>query len=80
MMSRFGFAPQVWPGFTPYEISKVFFDPQIMQRLANASWPYSWRISAIDDGPAWQMIFTILSLLGYTALAALLTWHGPAPV
>jgi ABC-2 family transporter protein len=76
MMSRLGFAPLVWPGFTPYEISKVFFEPQVVRLLADSSWPYSWRISAIDDGAAWQMIFTVLSLLGYTAFAALLTWHG----
>ena len=23
MLSRFGYAPQLWPGFTPYEISKL---------------------------------------------------------
>ena len=23
MLSRFGFAPQLWPGFTPYEIYKL---------------------------------------------------------
>ena len=33
-LSRFGFAPQVWPGFTPYEISKLLLDPQFIQRLA----------------------------------------------
>ena len=25
-LSRRGFAPMVWPGFTPYEISKLVFD------------------------------------------------------
>jgi ABC-type transport system involved in multi-copper enzyme maturation permease subunit len=75
-MSRFGLAPWVWPAFTPYEISKLFFDPKVIERLADTSWPYSWRISAIDEGFAWSAIFSVLSLVGYAAFSALLTWHA----
>jgi len=73
--SRFGFAPWVWPGFTPYEIAKLLPDCQFLERLFSASWPRSWWVSDIDDGPVWQTIFTVLSVLGYAALAAFLTWH-----
>jgi hypothetical protein len=76
MISRFGFAPQVWPGFTPYEISKLFFDPHIIRHLTEESWPTVWRISSVDNGFAWLMIFSVASLLGYASLASLLTWHA----
>ena len=76
MRSPFGFAPWVWPGFTPYEISKDFFELNVIRALGEATWPYSWRISDINDGLAWRSIFSILSLLGYGGLAALLTWHS----
>jgi ABC-type transport system involved in multi-copper enzyme maturation permease subunit len=77
MISQFGFAPQVWPGFTPYEISKLFFDPLIIQELNRASsWPTTWAISSVDDGFAWLAILSVASLLGYASLAALLTWHA----
>jgi ABC-2 family transporter protein len=76
MISRFGFAHQDWPGFTPYEISKLFFDPDIIRLLSNVSWPTVWRISSIDGGLAWLTIFSVASLLNYAALAALLTWHA----
>jgi hypothetical protein len=26
ILSRFGFAPQLWPGFSPYEMSKLLLD------------------------------------------------------
>jgi hypothetical protein len=75
-LSRFGFAPGVWPGFTPYEVTKLLLDPQFLQRLSVASWPRSWWLSSIDDGLAWQTIFTILSVVSYAALAAVLTRHS----
>jgi hypothetical protein len=73
---KFGLAPQVWPGFTPREISQILFAPEIANRLANTSWPISWWFSAIDDGLAWQTILSALSVLGYTGFAALLTWNA----
>jgi hypothetical protein len=74
-VSRFGYAPQIWPGFTLIEISKLLLDPPFIQRLTSASWPRSWWVSSIDDGLVWQSIFAVLSLLGYAAFAIVLTWH-----
>jgi hypothetical protein len=76
-LSKFGFAPQLWPGFTPREISKLLPDPHFIRRLADASWPRSWWLFlSIDDGLAWQSIFSVLSIMGYAAFATLLTWHA----
>jgi hypothetical protein len=75
-LSRPGFAPLVWPGFTPYEISKLVFDRYLLDRLADTEWPQVWRIRDIDNGPGWLAIFSILSLVGYTMLAAALTWDS----
>jgi ABC-type transport system involved in multi-copper enzyme maturation permease subunit len=75
-ISRFGYAPQVWPGFTPYEISKVLFEPRIIDQLSLASWPSLLGIRAVDDGLGWLTVFSALSLIGYASLAAILTWHA----
>ena len=75
MLSRFGFAPQLWPGFTPHEISKLMPDTQFIERLFKVEWPRFWWVSNVDDGLAWQTIFSIVSLLAYAALATFLTWH-----
>jgi hypothetical protein len=73
--SKFGYAPQIWPGFTVIEISKLLLDPSFVPRLASASWPRSFWISSVDDDLAWQTIFTGLSVAGYALGASLLTWH-----
>jgi ABC-type transport system involved in multi-copper enzyme maturation permease subunit len=73
MLSRFGIAPQVWPGFTPYEVAKFVMDPHFFLKFQGVHWPRFWRLWDIDDGPAWLAIFSILSLIGYTILATLLT-------
>ena len=75
MLARFGYAPQLWPGFTPYEISKLLLNTQFIERLTVVQWPRSWWVSAMDDGLAWQTIFSVVSLLAYSALAAVLVWH-----
>jgi hypothetical protein len=72
--SRFGIGPQVWPGFTPYEISKLVVEPQFIRRLTAAFWLPLWRGWTIDDGLPWLTTFCIASALGYAALAMLLTW------
>jgi ABC-type transport system involved in multi-copper enzyme maturation permease subunit len=76
VFSRYGFAPQVWPGFTPYEIGKLLLLPDFPGKLASASWPSSWRISAIDEGLPWLTIIGVLSVCTYAALASFLTWHS----
>jgi ABC-type transport system involved in multi-copper enzyme maturation permease subunit len=75
MLSRFGYAPQLWPGFTPYEISKLLLDKHFIDRLAESKWPSSWWVSSMDDGLVWQTIFSVGSVLAYVTLAALLVWH-----
>jgi len=74
-LSRFGFAYQLWPGFTPYEIAKLLPNPWFLQQLSYTTWPRSWWITDIDDSLIWQTIVTVLSVLGYAALATLVTWH-----
>jgi hypothetical protein len=74
--SQNGFGPQIWPGFTPSEISKLVLEPSFVWRFSGTSWPHTWRISAIDDSFAWQTISSALSLCGYGALAGLLFSHA----
>jgi hypothetical protein len=76
LLSRFGFAPQLWPGFSPYEISKLLLDPQYIEQLSAAQWPYAWRIAAMDDSIVWRTIFSVASLLAYIAMAALLIGYA----
>jgi hypothetical protein len=75
MLSRFEFAPQLWPGFSPYEISKLLPDSQYIEHLHAAQWPYSWRVSAMDNSPVWRTIFSTVSLSVYTTMAVVLVWH-----
>ena len=76
LLSRFGFAPQLWPGFTPHEISKLLLDRRFIERLSVAQWPRHWSILTVDESPVWQVAFSVVSLLAYAALASLLTWHS----
>jgi ABC-type transport system involved in multi-copper enzyme maturation permease subunit len=66
-------APQLWPGFTPYEISKLLVSPTIALEWANEmkSWSLGWP--ALDDGPFWRLVFGIVSLACYFAGAIALT-------
>jgi ABC-2 family transporter protein len=74
-LSRLGYAPQLWPGFTPYEISKLVLDPQFLEQLSGTSWPSSWSVLSMDDSLFWRVFFSVLSMLAYSALSALLIWH-----
>jgi hypothetical protein len=76
MLSRYGYAPQVWPGFTPYEVGKLVMNPTFFLRFQGVHWPRFRRLWDIDDGPAWLAIFSILSVTGYTILATLLTFDA----
>jgi len=75
MLSRLGFAPQIWPGFTPGDISKLILEVDFFERLKIAQWPQYWNVRSIDDGIAWRTIFSVASLVAYVALATLLLWH-----
>jgi hypothetical protein len=74
LTSRYGYGPQVWPGFTPYEICKLVLEPQFLQRLTAASWLPFWGVWTIDDGLPWLTRFSVASAIGYATLASLLTW------
>ncbi len=75
MLSKFGYAPQLWPGFTPYETSKLVLDSHFLEDLSNTHWPSSWSVSSMDDSLFWHIFFSVLSMLAYTTLSALLIWH-----
>lgn len=75
-LSRHGFAPQDWPGFTPYEIARLVMEPDFFRRFGAIQWPRFWQLRDVDDGPGWLATFSIMSLLGYVALASFLTWDA----
>jgi ABC-type transport system involved in multi-copper enzyme maturation permease subunit len=66
-------APMLWPGFTPYEISKTLLSPNIRQEWLNHLGSGILNIPALDDGLVWMTIFGILSLTCYLAGAIALT-------
>jgi ABC-type transport system involved in multi-copper enzyme maturation permease subunit len=73
MASRRGFAPQIWPGFTPYEVSKLVLDPFFRVLLSESSWPDFRRLWDVDAGAGWMAAFSMISLAAYAILAAILT-------
>jgi ABC-type transport system involved in multi-copper enzyme maturation permease subunit len=75
MLSKFGYAPQLWPGFTPYETSKLVLDSHFSEDLSNTHWPSSWSVSSMDNSLFWHIFFSVLSMLAYSALSAILIWH-----
>ncbi len=75
---RRGFAPLVWPGFTPYEVSKLVIDPFVLEQLSTAKWPRFWRLWDIDDGPTWLATFSIMSVVLYASMAWVLTFDALA--
>jgi ABC-type transport system involved in multi-copper enzyme maturation permease subunit len=68
-----GFVPQVWPGFTPYEVHKLIMNPGFFGMLAAATRPQLTGTSLIADAPAWLAIFSVVSVVSYAGLAWLLT-------
>lgn len=75
-LSPRGFAPEVWPGFTPYEVAKLVLDAKTVGQLGTMPWPRFWRLWDVDDGPEWLATFSVMSLLAYGSLAAALTWDA----
>ncbi len=76
MLSPRGYAPLVWPGFTPYEVSKLVMDIHIGQTFAQANWPSFWRLWEVNDGPGWLATFSVMSVVIYAAFGALLTFDA----
>src|SRR5207253_2023763 len=75
-LSPRGFAPWAWPGFTPYEVGKLVMEPEFFHHLPRTMWPRFWRLWDVNDGPGWLAVFSIMSVVGYAGLAALLTWDS----
>ena len=76
MLSKLSFAPQLWPGFTPYEVDKLLIDTDFIDQLTRAQWPRSWWVSSMNNEIAWQTISSVVSVVAYTALAGFLVWHS----
>ena len=76
MLAPRGFAPLVWPGFTPYEVSKLVIDPFVLEQLSTAKWPRFWRLWDIDDGPTWLATFSIMSVVLYASMAWVLNFDA----
>jgi hypothetical protein len=76
MASPRGFAPNDWPGFTPYEIAKLAMEPPFLERFDSSRWPRFWRLWEVDESAEWLATFSIISLLGYASFASVLTWHA----
>jgi ABC-type transport system involved in multi-copper enzyme maturation permease subunit len=76
MASPRGFAPNDWPGFTPYEVAKLALEPPFFERFDFSGWPRFWQLWDVDESPEWLATFSIISLLGYGSLASVLTWHA----
>jgi hypothetical protein len=68
-----GFVPQIWPGFTPYEVAKLVMHPEFLQILKMAAIPRLSAASLIADSPAWLAIFSVVSVVFYAIFAYLLT-------
>ncbi len=75
VLSKYGYASLVMPGFTPYEVGKLVLSPDYFRQLGADRWPPFWRLWDVDGGPAWLAIFSLMSLVVYAGLAAVLTWH-----
>jgi ABC-type transport system involved in multi-copper enzyme maturation permease subunit len=68
-----GFVPQLWPGFTPYEVAKLVMHPQFFRVLGAATRPRLSGVSLVADSEAWLAIFGVVSLVGYAIFAWFLT-------
>jgi hypothetical protein len=66
-------SPLLWPGFTPYEVSKTILAPNFRREWSADSRPSSLIFSSVEDTPFWQISFSVLSLVGYGAGALGLT-------
>ena len=66
-------APLLWPGFTPYEISKTLLSVNFQQEWAADRRPWSLVSWTIDDSPIWFIFLGALSLAIYLIGAITLT-------
>jgi hypothetical protein len=68
-----GFVPQLWPGFTPYEVSKLVMNPEFFRLLKAAPRPELSGASLAADTQSWLAVFSVVSLILYAILAFVLT-------
>jgi ABC-type transport system involved in multi-copper enzyme maturation permease subunit len=66
-------APMLWPGFTPYEISKTIFEQTFPKVLFDQAKTWSLYIPEIDSGPVWMVIMSFIGLSSYFLAAIALT-------
>jgi hypothetical protein len=66
-------APMLWPGFTPYEISKTIFEQTFPKVLFDQAKTWSLYIPEIDSGPVWMAIMSCIGLSSYFLGAIALT-------
>jgi hypothetical protein len=66
-------APLMWVGFTPYEISKTLLSPHFAREWTEYFNSPRQPLPEMDYGPVWYAIFTTVSLVGYLAGATGLT-------
>jgi hypothetical protein len=66
-------APLVWPGFTPYEISKTLLSVNFQQEWAANRRPWSLVAWSVDESLIWFILLGVLSLVVYLVGAVTLT-------
>jgi ABC-type transport system involved in multi-copper enzyme maturation permease subunit len=66
-------APFLWPGFTPYEVSKALLSSNIQQEWDANRRPAFWGGWTVDDSPAWLLLLGVFSLAIYLIGAVTLT-------
>ncbi|MFO0889036.1 MAG: ABC transporter permease subunit [Isosphaeraceae bacterium] len=67
------YAPLLWPGFMPTDISKTIISPSIGPELESELRAWGVTLRAVDHGPMWSLLFWVLSLASYLAAAIGLT-------
>ena len=77
MLSRFGFAPQIWPGFTPARNQQTdHWMLDSFERLCGRPLaPVTGGLRTSTTAPPGRPSSAWSSLSAYAALATLLTWH-----
>ena len=63
----------MWPGFTPYEISKTLLTANFQQEWAAYHRPGYSVAWTVDDSPPWLILLGVLSLVVYFVGALTLT-------
>jgi hypothetical protein len=71
-------APLMWPGFTPYEISKTLLSSHFLREWAYEFSSARGQFPVMDYGPLWSTVIATWSLLAYLGASiglTLLAYH-----